>query len=197
MKFLEQHEQLDDCVHAHWQTVASGKHCWQKIRYYRNRSHVGKKWDFKILAAPEHQPLACRTAVGYLSPFAVPIQSTCSFLLGSYQHTWCLRLTWHWNACDSGPGDPSYSFLHFIWTVCLLIVSLAVPITRRTWCCLGLFFCYKVAYLQKAHAQSCFFPLMGSVLCFPWFLNHKMVGVGRDLCGSSSPTLLLKQGHLQ
>jgi len=37
-----------------------------------------------------------------------------------------------------------------------------------------------------------------------WFLyaiflkqNHSMVGVGRDLCGSSSPTLLLKQGHLQ
>ena len=25
--------------------------------------------------------------------------------------------------------------------------------------------------------------------------NHRMVGVGRDLCGSSSPTLLLKQGH--
>jgi len=24
-----------------------------------------------------------------------------------------------------------------------------------------------------------------------------MVGVGRDFCGSSSPTLLLKQGHLQ
>jgi len=27
--------------------------------------------------------------------------------------------------------------------------------------------------------------------------NHKMVGVGRDLCGSSSPTPLLKQGRLQ
>ena len=27
--------------------------------------------------------------------------------------------------------------------------------------------------------------------------THRMVGVGRDLCGSSSPTLLLKQGHLQ
>jgi len=27
--------------------------------------------------------------------------------------------------------------------------------------------------------------------------NHRMVGVGRHLCGSSSPTLLLKQGHLQ
>ena len=26
---------------------------------------------------------------------------------------------------------------------------------------------------------------------------HRMVGVGRDLCGSSSPTLLPKQGHLQ
>jgi len=28
-------------------------------------------------------------------------------------------------------------------------------------------------------------------------LNHRMVEVGRDLCGSSSPTLLLKQGYLQ
>ena len=26
---------------------------------------------------------------------------------------------------------------------------------------------------------------------------HRIVGVGRDLCGSSSPTLLPKQGHLQ
>ena len=27
--------------------------------------------------------------------------------------------------------------------------------------------------------------------------NHRTVGVGRDLCGSSSPTLLPKRGHLQ
>jgi len=27
--------------------------------------------------------------------------------------------------------------------------------------------------------------------------NHRMVGVGRDLCGSSSPTPLSKQGHLE
>ena len=27
--------------------------------------------------------------------------------------------------------------------------------------------------------------------------NHRMVEVGRDLCGSSSPNLLPKQGHLQ
>ena len=33
-------------------------------------------------------------------------------------------------------------------------------------------------------------------LCHP-LENHRMVGVGRDLCGSPSPTLLPKQGHLQ
>jgi len=27
--------------------------------------------------------------------------------------------------------------------------------------------------------------------------NHRIVEVGRDLCGSSSPTPLPKQGHLQ
>ena len=27
--------------------------------------------------------------------------------------------------------------------------------------------------------------------------NHRMFGFGKDLCGSSSPTLLPKQGHLQ
>ena len=27
--------------------------------------------------------------------------------------------------------------------------------------------------------------------------NHRIVGVGRDLCGSSSPPPLPKQGHLQ
>jgi len=27
--------------------------------------------------------------------------------------------------------------------------------------------------------------------------NHRIVGVGRDLCGSSSPTPPPKQGHLQ
>jgi len=38
---------------------------------------------------------------------------------------------------------------------------------------------------------------------FPWgnrikeSQNHRMVGVGWDLCGSSSQILLLKQGHLQ
>jgi len=39
-----------------------------------------------------------------------------------------------------------------------------------------------------------------SLLCCEIFIdsqNHRMVGFGRDLCGSSSPTLLPKQGHLQ
>jgi len=31
-----------------------------------------------------------------------------------------------------------------------------------------------------------------------WLQNHRTVGVGRDhLCGSSSPTPIPKQGHLQ
>ena len=36
-----------------------------------------------------------------------------------------------------------------------------------------------------------------NTLYFTESLNHRMVGVGRDLCGSSSPTPLPKQGHLQ
>jgi len=35
------------------------------------------------------------------------------------------------------------------------------------------------------------------VFIFTESQNHRMVGVGRDLCGSSSPTLLPKQGHPQ
>lgn len=61
-----------------------------------------------------------------------------------------LTLMWPSNASESGPGDSNCSFLHLIWTVCLLIVNLAVPITRRTRCCLGLFLHCKAAYVQKA-----------------------------------------------
>jgi len=40
--------------------------------------------------------------------------------------------------------------------------------------------------------------VLSELLCVPSSLsqNHRIVGVGRDLCGSSSPTLLPKQGHL-
>jgi len=34
-------------------------------------------------------------------------------------------------------------------------------------------------------------------ICCLNVITYRMVGVGRDLCGSSSPTLLPKQGHLQ
>jgi len=37
--------------------------------------------------------------------------------------------------------------------------------------------------------------LLIAVVCI--FQNRRMLGVGRDLCGSSSPTRLPKQGHLQ
>ena len=36
---------------------------------------------------------------------------------------------------------------------------------------------------------------MGRRAAAAWVQNHRIVGVGRDLCGSSSPTLLPKQGH--
>jgi len=52
-----------------------------------------------------------------------------------------------------------------------------------------IFFCFII---------SCHFAVeMGLVGLFVITQNHRMVGVGRDLCGSSSPTLLPKQGHLQ
>ena len=43
----------------------------------------------------------------------------------------------------------------------------------------------------KRHVPRC--PVLGQGVS----QNHCMVGVGRDLCGSPSPTLLPKQGHLQ
>jgi len=45
---------------------------------------------------------------------------------------------------------------------------------------------------------SLFIPyILSSLLWFTESQNHRIVGVGRDLCGSSSPTPLPKQGHLQ
>ena len=40
-------------------------------------------------------------------------------------------------------------------------------------------------------------PCSGSLRQLTESQNHRIVGVRRDLCGSSSPTPLLKQGHLQ
>lgn len=78
-----------------------------------------------------------------------------------------LTLMWPSNASESGPCDSNCSFLHLIWTVCLLIVNLAVPITRRTRCCLGLFLHCKAAYVQKAsHSPDSAqyrFPFLSSV----------------------------------
>jgi len=51
--------------------------------------------------------------------------------------------------------------------------------------------------------MNCCFPLhpcrrlVLAVVSVTASQNHRMVGVGRDLCGSSSPTLLPKQGHPQ
>jgi len=50
--------------------------------------------------------------------------------------------------------------------------------------------------------EACFIPQMPFAYGFSCEIqfrlqNHRIVGVGRDLCGSSSPTPLPKQGHLQ
>ena len=54
--------------------------------------------------------------------------------------------------------------------------------------------------------QECLVKLFTSTVTSSYFQNllvtyesqnHRMVGVGRDRCGSSSPTPLPKQGHLE
>jgi len=93
--------------------------------------------------------------------------------------------------------------------------------TQNVSCCMfiqhSLLFCIKPAYFNCSN----YCVLCGGVLTFPFGLsvqyedlcnllcdplsyhiitesqNHNTLRVGRDLCGSSSPTPLPKQGHLQ
>jgi len=51
-------------------------------------------------------------------------------------------------------------------------------------------------FCDSTDAPWRFICLLGVALCLT-SQNHRIVGVGRDLCGSSSPTLLPKQGHPQ
>ena len=56
------------------------------------------------------------------------------------------------------------------------------------WCCIYMYtHMYKYIYMI----------VLWKPFIYRIIQNHRMVGVGRDLCGSSSPTLLPKQGHLQ
>ena len=60
---------------------------------------------------------------------------------------------------------------------------------------------YYNFFSHKNHAANKYTYLMnkilGKYLTNGILQNHRMVGVGRDLCGSSSPTPLPKQGRLQ
>ena len=47
------------------------------------------------------------------------------------------------------------------------------------------------------HTHLVYQPLLSVCHTITESQNHRIVGVGRDLCGSCSPTLLPKQGHLQ
>jgi len=50
---------------------------------------------------------------------------------------------------------------------------------------------YVLFCVTDTHVTSCHF------MTFTESQNHRLVGVGRDLCGSPSPTPWPKQGHLQ
>jgi len=55
---------------------------------------------------------------------------------------------------------------------------------------------WKAPVKTKVRKSVEYFGL-SHVLCQQVSQNHRIVGVGRDLCGSSSPIPLPKQGHLQ
>ena len=59
-------------------------------------------------------------------------------------------------------------------------------------CCIWV--CYPSVVLRRAARTA---PVLYECRRITESQNHRIVGVGRDLCGSSSPTLLPKQGHLQ
>jgi len=55
--------------------------------------------------------------------------------------------------------------------------------------------CHQVVVPHRCKQQGCRGSQVG--VSHRITKNHRMLGVGRDLCGSSSPTPLPKQGHLQ
>ena len=67
-------------------------------------------------------------------------------------------------------------------------LTLAVNVT-------SFLFTLKLAVVSCIISQNPDYSI--EVITFTESQNHRMVGIGRDLCGSSSPTLLPMQGHLQ
>ena len=59
------------------------------------------------------------------------------------------------------------------------------------------------SFLNWIETKQCFisfyflYDRANSISQMPESQKHRIVGVGRDLCGSPSPALLPKQGHLQ
>jgi len=87
--------------------------------------------------------------------------------------------------------------------ICLLVTLMLKSGGLGTCCDLGT--CWELSTHLHTQLGLCQRPACLSLLCrysrngegHTESQNHRMVGVGRDLCGSSSPTLLPKQGHLQ
>ena len=55
----------------------------------------------------------------------------------------------------------------------------------------------KLIFIDIFHPLKGFFSIFNIEGLFTESQNHRIVGVGRELCGSSIPTPLPKQGHLQ
>jgi len=76
------------------------------------------------------------------------------------------------------------------WRFLCVVVERITEERFRIACPSGVVMVDRAPYLctKYMHAQH-------SPVCYAQ--NHRMLGVGRDLCGSSSPTHLTKKGHLE
>jgi len=80
----------------------------------------------------------------------------------------------------------------FYWKIKVIIIIPSLPNLIK-----NQFLRYFCRHLNHQNTCNSLEPLQTcSCLCSE-SQNHRIVGVGRDLCGSSSPTLLPKQGYLQ
>ena len=73
-----------------------------------------------------------------------------------------------------------------------------VPLRQQIFAAMAVLGCSRRLAQEQGKAQpSPPRPIPPATVDVTESQNHRIVGVGRDLCGSSSPTPLTNQGHLQ
>ena len=92
-------------------------------------------------------------------------------------------------------------FLHLNGFSCISIsVHFLLPFHYSVSLVIPLFPVFGLIHLNANHIILCWrnrTVLWSSLTLYKVTQNHRMAVVGRELCGSSSPTPLLKQGHLE